>query len=131
MHCRPPALIAVQRPAGRPMATITVDKLCKSFAVATGARGGAGVGRLWPARKVSEHQVVRDLSFAVAAGERVAFIGPNGAGKSTTLKMLTGILHPTAGSAEVAGLVPWHQRRQLAYRIGIVFGQRSQLWQQL
>jgi ABC-2 type transport system ATP-binding protein len=75
--------------------------------------------------------VVRDLRFSIGAGERVAFIGPNGAGKSTTLKMLTGILEPTSGTATVAGFVPWRQRRQLAYEIGIVFGQRSQLWYQL
>ncbi|HKX07864.1 MAG TPA: ATP-binding cassette domain-containing protein [Stellaceae bacterium] len=74
---------------------------------------------------------VSDLSFEIAAGERVAFIGPNGAGKSTTLKILTGILDPTSGHAEVAGLVPWQRRRQLAMHIGIVFGQRSQLWYHL
>jgi viologen exporter family transport system ATP-binding protein len=74
---------------------------------------------------------VNDLSFEIAAGERVAFIGPNGAGKSTTLKILTGILNPTSGQAEVAGLVPWQHRRHLAHHIGIVFGQRSQLWYHL
>jgi ABC-2 type transport system ATP-binding protein len=71
------------------------------------------------------------VSFSIAPGERVAFIGPNGAGKSTTLKLLTGILYPTSGSACVAGLVPWRERRRLAHEIGIVFGQRSQLWYQL
>jgi ABC-2 type transport system ATP-binding protein len=74
---------------------------------------------------------VADVSFEVAAGERVAIIGPNGAGKSTTLKMLSGILEPTSGAARVLGLVPWRQRRALAYRIGVVFGQRSQLWGEL
>jgi ABC-2 type transport system ATP-binding protein len=74
---------------------------------------------------------VTALSFAVRAGEKLAFIGPNGAGKSTTLKMLTGILYPTAGHATVAGLVPWQQRQALAHHIGIVFGQRSQLWANL
>ncbi|MGI9506603.1 MAG: ATP-binding cassette domain-containing protein, partial [Geminicoccaceae bacterium] len=74
---------------------------------------------------------VKGISFTIEQGERVAFIGPNGAGKSTTLKMLTGILLPSAGKAEVAGLVPWAERRRLAYRIGIVFGQRSQLWYHL
>ncbi|OQA13161.1 MAG: putative ABC transporter ATP-binding protein YbhF [Chloroflexi bacterium ADurb.Bin360] len=64
-------------------------------------------------------------------GERVAFIGPNGAGKSTTIKILTGILHPTSGNASVLGLVPWKQRQQLAYQIGAVFGQKSQLWYHL
>jgi ABC-2 type transport system ATP-binding protein len=114
------------------MTAIIVDKLSKSFAVAGNSGAGRrGLGRLWPARRAGELMVVRDLSFAIKAGERVAFIGPNGAGKSTTLKMLTGILHPTSGTAEVEGFVPWRQRRQLAYKIGIVFGQRSQLWYQL
>jgi ABC-2 type transport system ATP-binding protein len=76
-------------------------------------------------------RAVDSVSFKVAAGESLAFIGPNGAGKSTTIKMLTGILHPTEGTATVAGLVPWKNRKQLAYKIGTVFGQRSQLWYQL
>jgi ABC-2 type transport system ATP-binding protein len=76
-------------------------------------------------------QAVRGVSFAVDAGERLAFIGPNGAGKSTSIKILTGILHPTAGLARVLDLVPWKQRRSLAGRIGTLFGQRSQLWFEL
>jgi ABC-2 type transport system ATP-binding protein len=72
-----------------------------------------------------------DLSFDVSAGERVAIIGPNGAGKSTTLKILTGILEPSEGSASVLGLTPWRDRIALAHRIGVVFGQRSQLWSEL
>jgi len=68
------------------------------------------------------------ISFDVARGEIIAFIGPNGAGKSTTIKMLTGILHPDAGDISVLGLNPHKQRRQLSYRIGTVFGQKSQLW---
>jgi ABC-2 type transport system ATP-binding protein len=74
---------------------------------------------------------VDHIDFSIAAGERVAFIGPNGAGKSTTLKMLTGLLYPSSGSALVAGFVPWNERSRLAYEIGIVFGQRSQLWYHL
>jgi ABC-2 type transport system ATP-binding protein len=74
---------------------------------------------------------VDGIDFKIAPGERVAFIGPNGAGKSTTLKMLTGLLFPTSGSARVAGFTPWDERRRLAYEIGIVFGQRSQLWYHL
>ncbi len=94
-------------------------------------RSAGGLGALLRRQKPPAVAAVQGVSFAIAPGERVAFIGPNGAGKSTTLKMLTGILHPTAGHAEVAGFVPWRQRRQLARRIGIVFGQRSQLWYQL
>ncbi len=70
---------------------------------------------------------VSNVSFSIKAGERIAFIGPNGAGKSTTIKMLTGILFPTAGTISVLGLDPVKDRKKLAYRIGTVFGQRSQL----
>jgi ABC-2 type transport system ATP-binding protein len=76
-------------------------------------------------------EAVRGITFEVEAGERLAYIGPNGAGKSTSIKMLTGILHPSAGTASVLGLVPWRERRALARRIGTLFGQRSQLWFQL
>src|SRR5215471_3200803 len=71
------------------------------------------------------------LNFDIRHGERIAIIGPNGAGKSTTLKILTGILEPTDGSAVVLGLTPWRDRLALAQRIGVVFGQRSQLWSEL
>lgn len=74
---------------------------------------------------------VREVSFSIPAGQSVAFIGPNGAGKSTTIKMLTGILRPSGGTASVLGLVPWEQRPRLAYHVGAVFGQRSQLWYHL
>lgn len=74
---------------------------------------------------------VNSISFAIKPGERVAFIGPNGAGKSTTIKMLSSILYPTSGEARVLGMIPWSNRRRLAYDIGTVFGQRSQLWYHL
>jgi len=67
----------------------------------------------------------------VGEGERLAFIGPNGAGKSTTIKMLTGILHPSSGDVTVLGMTPWKERHALGYKIGTVFGQRSQLWYHL
>jgi len=70
---------------------------------------------------------VDEISFSVEKGERLAFIGPNGAGKSTTIKMLTGILYPTSGKATVAGFNPWEDRQKLAFKIGTVFGQKSQL----
>ena len=76
-------------------------------------------------------EAVRGISLSVAPGERVAFLGPNGAGKSTTIKILTGILHPTSGEATVLGIVPWEERRRLARRIGTLFGQRSLLWSEL
>jgi len=84
---------------------------------------------LW--REKSTVVAVDDVTFSVGKGDSVAFIGPNGAGKSTTIKMLTGILHPTAGSASVLGFCPWKERSQLARQIGAVFGQRSQLWYHL
>ena len=76
-------------------------------------------------------EAVRAISFDVEPGERVAYIGPNGAGKSTSIKILTGILHPTSGEADVLGVVPWRDRKRLAGRIGTLFGQRSQLWFEL
>jgi ABC-2 type transport system ATP-binding protein len=71
---------------------------------------------------------VAGIDFEVAAGEFVGYAGPNGAGKSTTVKMMSGILVPTSGTVRVDGLVPWRERRRLARRMGVVFGQRSQLW---
>ncbi len=71
---------------------------------------------------------VDSVTLSIAPGEAVGFLGPNGAGKSTTIKMLTGILVPTAGHVRVCGLEPVRRRRELARRIGVVFGQRSHLW---
>lgn len=85
------------------------------------------------AKKDSKKNIiaVNNLSFDIDKGEKVAFIGPNGAGKSTTIKMLSAILYPTSGSAKILGLTPWENSKKLAYDIGTVFGQRSQLWYQL
>lgn len=74
---------------------------------------------------------VNDISFSINEGEIVAFIGPNGAGKSTTIKILTGILHPTSGDATVCGYTPWKDRTKVTYNIGCLFGQKSQLNQNL
>jgi ABC-2 type transport system ATP-binding protein len=73
-------------------------------------------------------RAVDSISFTVARGEMVGYIGPNGAGKSTTIKMLTGILTPSAGRLRVAGIDPSRERTRLAHRIGVVFGQRTTLW---
>jgi ABC-2 type transport system ATP-binding protein len=83
-------------------------------------------GRLRRAKRTVP--AVAGVDLTVARGELIGYIGPNGAGKSTTLKMLTGILTPSAGSVRVCGLVPVPQRTRLARRIGVVFGQRSLLW---
>jgi ABC-2 type transport system ATP-binding protein len=74
---------------------------------------------------------VKGISFSVESGERLAYIGPNGAGKSTSIKMLTGILYPSTGTASVLGYTPWTDRKALVRHIGTLFGQRSQLWFQL
>lgn len=76
-------------------------------------------------------KAVDNISFSVAKGEKIAFIGPNGAGKSTTIKMLTGILYPSSGESRVDNLVPWQDRKKLAFKIGTVFGQKPQLWYHL
>ena len=79
-------------------------------------------------RRFEQVHAVDHISFTVAQGTMVGYIGPNGAGKSTTIKMLTGILVPTSGQVRVAGLEPSRNRVELARRIGVVFGQRTQLW---
>jgi ABC-2 type transport system ATP-binding protein len=115
-----------------PPAAVELNQLSKSFRVrrARGTGVGARVRDLL-SQETQTVAAVDKLSFSIAPGERIAFIGPNGAGKSTTLKMLAGILQPDAGDVRVLGLVPSRQRRQLAFQIGTVFGQRSQLWYQL
>jgi len=106
--------------------SISVSHLTKTFRFSVREKGRGWLRNLFrPA--VKEITAVNDISFSVSQGERVAFIGPNGAGKSTTIKMLTGILYPTSGSIRVLGLDPTRARKKLAYRIGTVFGQRSQL----
>lgn len=85
----------------------------------------------WFGRKSSVKpsiQAVKDMTFTIRQGEFVGFLGPNGAGKSTTIKMMTGILHPTSGHVTALGLSPVTQRVALARQIGVVFGQRTQLW---
>ncbi len=83
-------------------------------------------------RRTTEEVVAVDgISLTIPVGQSVAFIGPNGAGKSTTIKMLTGILIPSAGRVQVLGFTPWTERSKLTYHIGAVFGQRSQLWYHL
>lgn len=110
---------------------IAVTHLTRTFRVKRKAAGLRGSLRAFVRPEYAEVQAVRDISFSIERGKRVAFIGPNGAGKSTTIKMLVGILYPTSGQAQVLGLVPWRERRQLARRIGVLFGQKSQLWYHL
>jgi len=107
---------------------LSVRKLTKTFRVAEKAHGFLPtLGSLFsPSYRTVT--AVNDISFSVERGEILAFIGPNGAGKSTTIKLITGILFPTTGEIEVLGLNPHKKRKALAYRIGTVFGQKSQLW---
>jgi ABC-2 type transport system ATP-binding protein len=102
------------------MSVIEMRGLRKDFTVRVRA------GRLRRTKRIVA--AVDGVDLAVAEGEMVGYIGPNGAGKSTTLKMLTGVLTPSAGHVSVCGLIPVPQRTKLALRIGVVFGQRSQLW---
>ncbi|MET0411046.1 MAG: ATP-binding cassette domain-containing protein [Polyangiaceae bacterium] len=115
---------------GRP--SIQLEGLKKSFRRALPRESGIAsrvMDLLSP--RLQAVQAIADVSFRIEPGERVAFIGPNGAGKSTTLKVLSGILEPDAGTVDVLGMVPWRERTRLAFAIGTVFGQRSQLWYQL
>jgi ABC-2 type transport system ATP-binding protein len=102
------------------VSVIVADELGKTFRV----RRRAGRVR----RRVEDVVAVNDLTFSIDPGEMVGYIGPNGAGKSTTIKMLTGILVPSHGTVRVNGLDPSRRRSEVARNVGVVFGQRSQLW---
>jgi len=105
-----------------------VNNLSKTFKTRVKSSGLAASVRSLFRPQYTDTVAVDGISFDVERGEIIAFIGPNGAGKSTTIKMLSGILHPDAGEISVLGLNPHRERRRLSYRIGTVFGQKSQLW---
>ena len=107
---------------------IDVDHLVKEFRRPKRFEGPLGGLRTLFTRQYDTRRAVNDVSFTIDEGELVGYLGSNGAGKSTTIKMLSGILVPTDGKVEVAGVVPWQDREQNALRIGVVFGQRTQLW---
>jgi ABC-2 type transport system ATP-binding protein len=113
------------------MPAVSLKDLRKTFMLKRKAVGLRGSLRALLRPVYQNVEAVKGVSLELEAGELVAFIGPNGAGKSTTIKMLTGILHPTSGEAQVLGFVPWKQRRELAYHIGSIFGQKPQLWYHL
>jgi len=113
------------------MPAIEVNQLQKTFQTKRKAEGMRGSLRSLFKPEYSSIEAVCRLTFQMEAGELLGFIGPNGAGKSTTIKILTGILHPSAGEAKVLGFTPWRDRQKLAYHIGTVFGQRPQLWYHL
>ncbi len=110
---------------------IVVENLRKDYRARVKGEGlKAGIKALFKP-EYKQVEAVKDISFTVQKGEMLAFIGPNGAGKSTTIKMMTGILHPTSGLMRVLGYDPVRERRTLCAHIGTVFGQRSQLWMHL
>jgi ABC-2 type transport system ATP-binding protein len=113
------------------MSIITVNGLRKTFQTKRKQPGLTGSLRAIVKPELQTVEAVKGITFELEPGELLAFIGPNGAGKSTTIKMLTGILYPSSGEANVLGLTPWKDRRKLAYRIGSVFGQKPQLWYHL
>lgn len=107
---------------------IEVENLSKVFKSPVPREGMLGALRGLFSREYRELTAVDRMNFSVGTGEMVGYIGANGAGKSTTIKMLTGILLPTSGGVEVAGFVPFRDRRRYVKSIGVVFGQRTQLW---
>ena len=110
------------------MPIIHAAHLVKEYRTPKRQPGLLGSLRTLLTREESVTRAVDDVSFSLEEGELLGYIGPNGAGKSTTIKILTGILVPSSGAVEVAGIVPWQQRARNALNIGVVFGQRSQLW---
>ena len=110
------------------MSQIEVRNLAKVFRVAERRAGLGGAFRGLIDRRMREVHALAGVDFDIERGELVGYIGPNGAGKSTTIKILAGILNPTFGTCTVDGLTPWRDRRRHAARIGVVFGQRTQLW---
>lgn len=110
------------------MSVINVSGLTKTYRQYKRFPGLLGSLRSLVTRKYVEEVAVRNISFSIEEGEAVGYLGPNGAGKSTMIKMMTGILVPTSGQLRVLGSTPHEARRKNAQRIGVVFGQRSQLW---
>ena len=107
---------------------IVLNKINKTFRV---AKRQAGFGRAVKALFSREYEIIHalnDVSFTIGDGEMVGYIGPNGAGKSTTIKIMCGILTPDSGDCDIDGRTPWRERIAHVRKIGVVFGQRSQLW---
>ena len=107
---------------------IEVSHLRKTFRVARRDKGFQNAVKALFRREYEEIHALNDISFSIGEGEMVGYIGPNGAGKSSTIKILSGVLTPDGGECRVDGRVPWKQRVKHVAQIGVVFGQRSQLW---
>jgi ABC-2 type transport system ATP-binding protein len=110
------------------MAIIEADGLTKIYRVFQKKEGLLGALRGLYRREYKEVRAVDGVSFAIEPGEMVAFLGPNGAGKTTTLKMLSGLIYPTSGSAQVIGFVPWKREDAFRRQFALVMGQKNQLW---
>lgn len=110
------------------MNIISVKNLCKSYKVAKRNSGFLNAVRSFFKREYKIVEAVKDITFTIEKGEVVGYIGPNGAGKSTTIKMLSGILQPDSGSIKINGMNPSIDRKKYVKEIGVVFGQKSQLW---
>lgn len=107
---------------------IAMEHVCKSYRVAKRNAGMREACKALFRREVEIIHALSDVSFTIGDGEMVGYIGPNGAGKSSTIKILSGILTPESGSCLVDGCIPWKSRKEHVRQIGVVFGQRSQLW---
>ncbi len=110
------------------MSLIEVDQLTKIYKTTRKRPGLSGAVRSLFSRETLETRAVDGVSFSIAEGELVGFLGPNGAGKTTTLKMLSGILEPTSGSARVLGFTPWERKNDYRRSFSLVMGQKNQLW---
>lgn len=111
-----------------PVPQIVAENLVKTYRVAEREEGPFGAVRAFLQPRYRTVTALGGVSFSLDAGEMVGYIGPNGAGKSTTVKILAGIQVPDGGRCEVQGRVPWRERIAHVHRIGVVFGQRTQLW---
>lgn len=107
---------------------IQAEHLQKTFRVRKRNAGFKNAAKAFFSREYEEIYALNDVSFRIEDGEAVGYIGPNGAGKSSTIKILSGILTPDSGTCVIDGRVPWKDRRAHVSQIGVVFGQRSQLW---
>lgn len=110
------------------MKAIEVNNLCKNFEYYEKKEGLKGSFKNLFSRKKLIKEAVKGMNFSIEKGEIVGFLGKNGAGKTTSLKMLSGILYPTSGKAEVLGFTPWERKNEFKQKISIIMGQKNQLW---
>ncbi len=122
------ALTAVEFFTREHKSMIEMKGICKTYRVRKREAGFGNAVKGLFSRSFTEIQALRDMTFTIPRGQIVGYIGPNGAGKSTTIKILSGILRPDCGECRVNGMVPWEDRKRFVSRLGVVFGQRSQLW---